>query len=283
MSDPAAPAPRPSLFSRELLLRVASALVMAPLAVAVAYYGDWPFAIFWGLAGIIILREWTELVAPGERRSILAIGILAIILGAGLADSGRFVGGVLVVLIGPLAGAVFAPAGRRGWMITGMAYAGALVIATIILRSDANYGLAAIILLFAVVWATDIAAYFAGRLIGGPKVLPAVSPKKTWSGAIGGLLAAVGAAAAVVYFFALPDPRGVLAMAVLLSVVSQAGDFFESALKRRFNVKDASQLIPGHGGLLDRLDGFVPAVIVAALIGLLRSHFEAPGAGLVVW
>ena len=282
MADSANPPPR-TLFNRELMLRVASALVMAPLAIAAAYAGGWPFAVFWGVAAAVILWEWTELVAAGERRSLLAVGMLAIALAVALAQTGRFIGGALVILIGPLAGAVFAPAGRRGWIITGMAYAGALAVAAVILRSDEDYGLAAIMLLFAVVWATDIAAYFTGRLIGGPKVLPAVSPKKTWSGAIGGLIAALAAAAAIVHVFALPDPRGVLAVALVLSVVSQAGDFFESALKRRFDVKDASQLIPGHGGLLDRLDGFVPAVILAVLIGLLRSDFEAPGAGLLVW
>jgi len=282
VADSANPPPR-TLFNRELMLRVASALVMAPLAIAAAYAGGWPFAVFWGVAAAVILWEWTELVAAGERRSLLAVGMLAIALAVALAQTGRFIGGALVILIGPLAGAVFAPAGRRGWIITGMAYAGALAVAAVILRSDEDYGLAAIMLLFAVVWATDIAAYFTGRLIGGPKVLPAVSPKKTWSGAIGGLIAALAAAAAIVHVFALPDPRGVLAVALVLSVVSQAGDFFESALKRRFDVKDASQLIPGHGGLLDRLDGFVPAVILAVLIGLLRSDFEAPGAGLLVW
>ena len=121
-------------------------------------------------------------------------------------------------------------------------------------------------------WATDIAAYFAGRAIGGPKLMPRVSPNKTWSGAIGGtaggVVGGVVVAAHVRRRAASPRSR---AWRFVLSVVSQAGDLLESAVKRRFDAKDASQLIPGHGGLMDRLDGFVAAAVAAALIGLLRG------------
>src|SRR5207244_9116237 len=129
----------------------------------------------------------------------------------------------------------------------------------------------ALIFLFAVVWSTDIAAYFAGRALGGPKLAPSVSPKKTWSGAIAGLAAAIAIAIGVANFGGLAGTLALSAIAVMLSVVAQAGDLFESALKRRFGAKDSGHLIPGHGGLMDRLDGFVAAATLAALIGFARG------------
>jgi phosphatidate cytidylyltransferase len=126
-------------------------------------------------------------------------------------------------------------------------------------------------------------AYFLGRLIGGPKLLPRVSPKKTWSGAISGLLAAVLAAIAVAKAAELSGLYSIALVAAILSAVAQAGDLFESRLKRRFGAKDSSHLIPGHGGLMDRLDGFVLAAAVAAMIGVLRGGVEAPAHGLLMW
>jgi phosphatidate cytidylyltransferase len=156
-------------------------------------------------------------------------------------------------------------------------------MAPVVLRSDGEYGFLAVVFLFAIVWATDIVAYFVGRAIGGPKLLPRVSPKKTWSGALGGTLAAVLMAIAVAEALASPGFLALALLGVLLSVFAQIGDLFESFLKRKFGAKDSSQLIPGHGGLMDRLDGFVTAVVLAALIGLTRGGFEAPGRGLLVW
>jgi phosphatidate cytidylyltransferase len=157
------------------------------------------------------------------------------------------------------------------------------VLAPIVLRADAEFGLLAIVMLFAVVWSTDILGYFAGRTFGGPKLAPSVSPKKTWSGAIGGTVGAVIATVAVAVYAQLPHVVVLGCLAVGLSAVSQAGDLLESAVKRRFDVKDASQIIPGHGGVMDRLDGFVTAAAVAALIGVLRGGAEAPARGLLVW
>jgi phosphatidate cytidylyltransferase len=137
--------------------------------------------------------------------------------------------------------------------------------------------------LFAIVWSTDIVAYFVGRALGGPKLMPRVSPKKTWSGAIGGTVAAIVVAVAIAKAAALTGLFAIAMLAVVLSVFAQGGDLFESFLKRRFDAKDSSHLIPGHGGLMDRLDGFVTASVVAALIGLARGGFEAPGRGLLVW
>jgi phosphatidate cytidylyltransferase len=136
---------------------------------------------------------------------------------------------------------------------------------------------------FAIVWTTDIAAYFVGRGLGGPMLVPRVSPNKTWTGAIGGLLASVFAAIIVAKIAALTSFFALAMLAIVLSISAQAGDLFESFLKRRFNAKDSSHLIPGHGGLMDRLDGFVTASVAAVMIGVVRGGFEAPGRGLLVW
>ena len=219
-----------------------SSLVLAPLVLAITWYGGWPFVALWTIAACIVLWEWSM-----------------------------------------LAKAVPSAVAYLGWMVAGLLYAAVLALAPAVLRGDAVLGFVAIVFLFAVVWSTDVFAYFAGRALGGPKLLPAVSPKKTWSGAAGGTLGAVAAGLIVVKVAGLQLTLGVAAVALLLSVVSQLGDLLESAIKRRFNAKDASHLIPGHGGLMDRLDGFLTAALAAAMVGLLRGGLEAPARGLLIW
>jgi phosphatidate cytidylyltransferase len=266
----------------ELALRVGSALVLVPLAIATAYVGDWPFAVLWGAAAMGVLWEWTALVAGSDWRSVLMAGAASLALALALAASELLLAAIIVLAIGVLAVASLAPAERRMWIAGAIPYAGALGLAPIVLRSDEQDGFLAVIFLFAVVWTTDIVAYFAGRAAGGPKLMPLVSPNKTWSGALAGTVAAV--MVAVIFAETAGLAAFALAMlAVILSVFAQAGDLFESFLKRRFGAKDSSHLIPGHGGLMDRLDGFVAAGVVAALIGLARGGFEAPGRGLLVW
>ena len=164
-----------------------------------------------------------------------------------------------------------------------MPYAGVLAVAPTVLRSDSANGFLAMVMLFAIVWATDIVAYFVGRALGGPKLMPMVSPKKTWSGAIGGAAGAVIAAVSVAAAARLGHWVMLALVGLGLSVASQAGDLFESFLKRCYGAKDASQLIPGHGGLMDRLDGFIAAALVAVIIGLVRGGTDAPARGLLVW
>jgi phosphatidate cytidylyltransferase len=272
---------------------VCSALVLAPLAVGVAYVGGWPFAIFWGVAAVGVLWEWSSLTAGADRQAVFMTGVASVILAVALAgsvgnaDDGihetRLLAAMTVLAMGMLSVTALAPRQERAWVVAGIPYAGLIGIAPIILRSDVRFGLIAIVFLFAVVWGTDIAGYFAGRAIGGPKLAPAISPKKTWSGAIAGLASAIGVAMAVAHVAGFSGTIALAAVAVMLSVVAQAGDLFESALKRRFGAKDSGQLIPGHGGLMDRLDGFVTAATLAALIGLARGGLEAPGGGLLVW
>ena len=169
------------------------------------------------------------------------------------------------------------------WIAAGLFYAAVMVVAPVVLRTDAEFGFPAMVLLFAVVWSTDIFGYFAGRAIGGPKLLPAVSPKKTWAGAVAGAAGAVAVTVLAARWFGLVDLGAIAAVALVLSVVSQFGDLLESWIKRRFGAKDASHLIPGHGGVMDRLDGFWAAALVGAAIGLARGGLGAAARGLLLW
>jgi phosphatidate cytidylyltransferase len=158
-----------------------------------------------------------------------------------------------------------------------------MLLAPMLLRADRAYGFSALVLLFAIVWSTDVFAYFAGRAIGGPKLAPVISPKKTWSGAVAGVVGAVVVAVAVAGYLG-PFAKGTIAIvALVLSVVAQLGDLFESWLKRHFGAKDASHLIPGHGGVMDRLDGFWAAALAGCIVGLLRGGFDGAARGLLVW
>jgi phosphatidate cytidylyltransferase len=194
-----------------------------------------------------------------------------------------------VLAVGCIAVIGLAPE-RSGWSVAGFLYASAAEVASVLVRLDQVWGFVALILILLVVWVTDIGGYFAGRGIGGPKLWPRVSPKKTWAGAVGGFAASlVVAAGFVAVGFGNVQPPltlklgPILLVGAVLSIVSQLGDLFESAVKRQFGVKDSSQLIPGHGGLMDRLDGFVAAVVVAAIFGFLRGGVDGVGRSLMVW
>jgi phosphatidate cytidylyltransferase len=226
-----------------LALRVVSSLVLAPLALIAAWLGGLVFVVFWVVAASIVLWEWSRLVVEGKLRGFA----------------------------------------RVDWLAAGIGYAAVLLFAPLILRRDPALGFAALAFLFAIVWATDIAAYFAGRGLGGPKLWPAVSPKKTWSGAIGGTLGGIAAGMLTVKLFGLSITPMLVLVAGLLSVVAQAGDLIESAVKRHFGAKDAGSIIPGHGGVMDRLDGFLTAAAAAAMVGLIRGGLDAAASGLLVW
>ena len=268
--------------ARNLWLRVASAAVLAPLAIGVAWIGDWPFTIFWGLAAIAVWWEWIGLVEPSGRNVLLATGICALVLQGVLVETDHVSIAIMIIALGVLAAIV--TAGKQAPLVAGgLIYASALLMATTIMRIDVKYGFAAIVFLYALVWGTDIGGYFAGRAFGGPKLAPSISPKKTWSGAIGGTIVGVAAAGLVASLFSLGNLMAIGAVAIMLSAVSQSGDLFESWLKRHFHVKDASALIPGHGGVMDRLDGFIFATVGALLLGVVRGGLQTPGAGLLVW
>ncbi|HEY4774766.1 MAG TPA: phosphatidate cytidylyltransferase [Xanthobacteraceae bacterium] len=261
--------------------RIASAAVLAPAAIAVAWVGGIVFVLFWTIAAAGIFWEWTSLVATA-RRLILALGFATLAIMAALTAAGWHAAALLVLAAGVLGVGLCAQARTRLWAVAGLLYAAIALSAPTALRSDANSGFLALLFLFAVVWLTDILAYFVGRALGGPKLCPAISPKKTWAGAVGG---AAGAVVVGVVFasYAELEPVPLALLGFALSVIAQAGDLFESAVKRRFGAKDASHLIPGHGGVMDRLDAFLAAALAAALIGVLRGGVETSARGLLVW
>lgn len=271
------------LTASNLLLRVVSAAVLAPLALVAAYIGGLPFALFWGIAALVVLWEWMTLVVGPNYRLLVLSCAAAIAVADFLAWLGRPVTALFMVGLGALAGAIFAPSERRLWVIAGAGYAGGMVLAPVFLRADAGFGFAVILLVFAIVWTTDVLGYFAGRAFGGPKLWPAVSPKKTWSGAIAGTVGAVAVALLVAAQFGSFDRIAIIAVALLLSIMAQAGDLFESWVKRRFDAKDSSHIIPGHGGVMDRLDGFWAAAVVGCVVGLLRGGFDEPARGVLIW
>jgi phosphatidate cytidylyltransferase len=267
--------------SRNLMMRVLAALVLAPAAIAIAYAGGWLWAALVTLAAIGLYVEWLFIVGAAREPRVIALGAAALAVGGICLALGRIDTALVVLAVGLAAVALLSPE-RRLWTATGFAYAAAAELASVLVRLDPIQGFAALMLILLIVWVTDIGGYFAGRGIGGPKLWPRVSPKKTWAGAIGGFaLSLVVAGGFAAFGYGQVGP--LLLLAAVLSIASQLGDLFESAVKRRFGVKDSSQIIPGHGGLLDRLDGFVAAVVLAAIFGLLRGGADGVGRGLMVW
>jgi phosphatidate cytidylyltransferase len=277
----AAPAAPAEQGSRNLLVRVLAAIVLAPIAIAIAWYGGWLWALLVISATIGLYLEWLVIVGLARELRVSVPGVAALAVAGICLIAGRLDAAVIVLGIGLVAVGVLPPE-RRNWSATGFFYAAAAEVASVLVRHDPGNGFAALFFVLLVVWAADIGGYFAGRGIGGPKLWPKVSPKKTWAGAIGGFAGSL--AVAGIFAAAGAGKTGpLLALAAFLSVISQLGDLFESAVKRRFGVKDSSHIIPGHGGLLDRLDGFVAAVVAAAILGLLRAGADGVGRGLMVW
>ena len=265
------------------MLRVVSSLVLAPVAIAAAYFGGTVFIAFWAIAALAVLWEWDTLVCTHDRNIVLATGAVTLACAALLLAMGRSGIATTLIALGLFAVAALASKVHAAWCVAGLVYAAAILIAPVLLRGDVNLGFAAMLFLFVIVWLTDITAYFVGRAAGGPKLMPRVSPNKTWSGALGGTLAGVVGGVIVASQFGIESLSSAAVVAFVLSVISQAGDLAESAIKRQFNAKDASQLIPGHGGLMDRLDGFVAAAGAGASIGIAHGGFDAPARGLMVW
>jgi phosphatidate cytidylyltransferase len=284
--------PKGSAGNSDLLPRILSAIVLAPLAIAVAYLpevfpvaGAWVFGLFWLLAALAVWWEWTALVSGRGNQLLFFLGSSALVLAMVVAEfsTARTRTPMLMIALGALAAGVFAPAERRSWIAAGVLYAGVLITAPVLLRRDVEYGFVVILFLFALVWATDVAGYFAGRAFGGPKLAPRISPNKTWSGAVGGVIGAMLAGGAVAAIAGIDNLFAIALVAFGLSAVAQAGDLFESALKRRFGAKDAGNLIPGHGGVMDRLDGFIAAAAAAMALGIIRSGMETAAQGVLLW
>ncbi len=264
------PKPVKSGSMRDLGPRIASGVVMAAVAFGLLYAGPMPFTALVLIAAVVMSWEWGTVVrGDASIDAILVVHVVVVAAAVILAGCGYAALGLIALIAGTLVVGALRFGETARLSAVGVLYTGMPAIALIELRTgNEPYGFLAVLFVLLCVIATDTLAYFTGRAIGGPKLWPSVSPNKTWAGFIGG----VSAAAAVGLLFAGrlagASPARLAVLALVLGVVSQGGDLAESALKRGFGVKDASSLLPGHGGLMDRMDGVVAAAIVAVLIGL---------------
>ena len=254
----------------ELKARVASGAVLAAVALLAAYVGGMPFGLLVALVAVIALWEWTAITGASDPLW-LRTGAL-VVLAAGLIAVAASASDWALGLLGAsaLAALAFGFVSRSArWTGLGLVYVAVPAVGFLLIRASEPYGSVGVVLILAAVAASDTGAYFGGRRFGGPKLWPRVSPKKTWSGALSGLVAAVIAGGLVASLTeAGPFWLG-MCLAAVLSIAAQAGDLLESAVKRTFGAKDSGRIIPGHGGVLDRVDGLFGAAALAWLIAAL--------------
>ena len=258
----------------DLRTRALSAVALMLPTLFCLWYGAWWWAGLIAIAVAGLAIEWVALCGC-RPASPAGVAIPALVLAAEAA----------AVLHLELPGLGLLAAGfllvwwlaRRPSLAAGIPYLGVAALALYWLRGDGEAGRANMLFVLLVVWASDIGAYAAGRLIGGPKLAPRVSPSKTWAGAAGGLLAAMAVGAATAEALHGGSLVRILPIAAGVGIAAQLGDLLESAVKRHYGVKDSGRLIPGHGGLLDRLDGLLTAAPAAAAVAIVAGH------GLVLW
>jgi len=261
-----------------LLMRILTAIVFAAIALFLTWEGGFIFALFAWCVGGLVLYEWRGISKSCWRQideiivsvAYIIFGILLVAdFSAPLVFAVIFFSAIILALV----------AGRKaGWVTGGYLYATLPVLSLTYIRGEEPFGFGAIVFLFAIVWGTDIAAYFNGRSLGGPKLAPKFSPNKTWSGAIGGALAGT-AGGCLVAFVALdtsPANFFIPILSLALSIVSQIGDISESWVKRHFGVKDSGHFLPGHGGFMDRVDGLVFAAILLYFVGAIAADMTVP-------
>lgn len=261
----------------DLRPRLISAVILGAAVVALAFIGGLPFRILCCATGVIVFEEWSRMTRAKRAgpifkfaRRALFFSLFAFLLGENALS--------LFIIAG--AGLFVAFVDRRerkaDWALGGLAYSGFAALAPGMLRADDVAGLAVLGLVICVVWPTDIFAYFTGKTFGGPKILPSVSPKKTISGSIGGLIAGMAFGSGFYLEVTGEFTWWILPLTAVLSVLGQAGDLFESWVKRRFGVKDSGRIIPGHGGLMDRIDALIIALGAAWVVGVLLEGIEHP-------
>jgi len=260
-------------------LRIVSALVLAPLPVAAIWFG-WPWLpLLTGLAAAVMAWEWGRLCRRGhfgQTGIMLVAVVLAAVAAAALASTGLALGTTLLGAGLVLWAARYTRDVEPHWTAFGVLWVALPCICLLWLARDGPTGRATLLWLLAVVWATDIGAYAVGRTFGGPRLAPRWSPRKTWAGLAGGTVCAALTGWATAIWLGISPGLPLAVVSAGLAIVGQFGDLAESVAKRRFGVKDSSGLIPGHGGLLDRLDGLLAVVPVAALLTVIggRSLLE---------
>ncbi|HUE44772.1 MAG TPA: phosphatidate cytidylyltransferase [Aestuariivirgaceae bacterium] len=271
--------------TRELGVRIVAAAVLIPLVLALVWLGGWWFAGLLVLVGGLMAREWCAIVHGGSRVQLALhlLAVLAATLVSGLYGTAAALACIALIWLAASVHARIALHRHGFWVFAGVPYVALPLVALMALRADPVYGLIAVGWLFVVVWSADTAAYAAGRGIGGPKLAPSISPNKTWAGLAGAAVGAAFAGGLAGWLADLPWLAPVVVIAAVIGVVEQLGDLFESLLKRHHGVKDSGAVIPGHGGMLDRVDGLVAASLLAVLVGAVNSGADNAGAGLLAW
>lgn len=267
--------------ARDLLPRLLSGVVLASIAFCLLYAGPFPFAALVLAVTLVMCWEWGHVVRASSADAVLVVHGGTVGGAVLLAALGFAALGLIALLAGTFVVAVLRFGEKARMSAFGVLYIGLPAIALLLLRGAEPYGFHAVLFLLIVVIATDTFAYLSGRLMGGAKLWPRISPNKTWAGLAGGVMMAGVAGAAFSYLLSGGQPLRMAVIGVGLGLVAQCGDLAESAIKRDFGVKDASGLIPGHGGFMDRMDGIVTAAPVAALIGLLVNMY-APARALLL-
>jgi phosphatidate cytidylyltransferase len=251
-------------------LRVASAAVLAPAILAAAWFGGWPYLVVIAIGVALLAIEWGGMSAPVAPTRVAAAVAAAVLIAVFVGYRGDFIWAWGAIALTAAGAAVIARgvAERPADTAYGVLYIAPAALSLVWLRST-NQGHWWVMMLFAATWAADIGAFAVGSTLKGPKLWPRFSPNKTWSGFVGGLAAATAAGSLMAYMseFQL-NTWAAASIGFAVGLATMAGDLWESALKRRFGVKDSGDLIPGHGGLLDRVDGLMFAVVVMAALRL---------------
>ncbi|TGQ72680.1 MAG: phosphatidate cytidylyltransferase [Mesorhizobium sp.] len=265
-----------------LRLRVISAIVLAVATLGLTWFGGLPFRLFSAVISAAIFYEWARMSRPAEAVPLGFLPEVLLLVFLGALVAGLPASLLWLILAGLVAVTAIAAQLREAgqWDASGLAYAAVSGLCLALLRDGDHAGLVAILFLFAVVWATDIFAYFVGRAIGGPKLAPSISPGKTRSGALGGAVGGVVAGLILAAVAGAGDLALLGLVALVLSIVAQAGDLLESWIKRRHGRKDSGALIPGHGGVMDRVDGLVAAALALYVIGWISAGADHPAQGL---
>ena len=262
--------------------RLASALVLIALTATALYVGSFFFSVVVGVVFAGAYREWEAMIsrAPLTPVGMALIGLLAL---AGAVYPWLGAGGTIGLVGVACVIALIVRGPQMGWRLIGLGVFGSITLAAVAMRGDSVAGVWAGIYLGTVVWMTDSAAFFTGRQIGGEKLAPDISPSKTWSGALGGL--ALGTGAGLLVWVLLTDsPWWIgLVLSAVISVLGQLGDLSESAIKRHFRIKDSGDIIPGHGGLMDRLDSLTFGILLVLIVGSLHGGFGSVAEGLLYW
>lgn len=253
---------------RRLIARIASGLFLGALTLCLTYAGSYPFAALVAVMAIMMSWEWGGIVRSRRYDAGFIVHACAMAASATLAVAGHAILALLALIIASVV--VAAMYGSQGGLMSaaGILYTGLPSVALIWFRCDEPHGFTAVVLIFSVVWAVDTAAYVAGKSVGGIKLWPSISPNKTWAGTCSGLLASVVVGAVFSFVLLGASSAYLIAGAFVLGFFALAGDLAESALKRVYRLKDASNLIPGHGGFMDRLDGIAAAATIAAVLAL---------------